>query len=90
MTRKELNELGFERAVEQLKEEISTLTDYETLKNFAIEQIQQDNIFVAIHILESIQDGTDGTYYDYDYFMGTMDTPTKIETIDDLEQYTED
>lgn len=43
-------------------------------------------LFLAIHILQALNDDT-ADYYDYDYCMGTLDTPTPIKTKEELEDY---
>lgn len=83
MTKKEFNKLSFDEAISRLMEEGENITDYETLKDFAKDQIDNDNFFVAIHICEALND--DQTeYYSYDYSMGTLETPTPIKTKEDL------
>ena len=86
MTENQLKKLSFEDAVEKLSSEKEQITTYETLKSFAIENINNDNLFLAIHILQGINE-KQADYYDYDYCMGTLDTPTAIETKEDLKDY---
>lgn len=87
MTKQELNNLTFEEAIEKLQEENNCITTYNTLKEFAIDNINNDNLFIAIHILQSIQD--EDEYYNYDYNMGTLETPTPIKSLEDLEDFCE-
>jgi len=94
MTRKQFEELvdekGFDEAMLKLqeKEEPYTLTTYELLKERAVELIQEDNIFYALHLLEAIKDASmDEEWYAYDYTAGTCDTPTNITTVDDVEEH---
>ena len=54
MTRKEFEEKSFDEVMEQLNEERDDITTYESLKEFAIQQIEEDRFFLAIHILESL------------------------------------
>ena len=86
MTKLELKKMVFEDAVSQLLSEVDTITTYETLKEFAIAKINDDHLFLAIHILEAINRRT-ADFYDYDYCMGTLDTPTPLFLLDDLEDY---
>lgn len=86
MTEKQLKKLSFEDAVEKLSSEKEQITTYETLKSFAIENINNDNLFLAIHILQGINE-KQAYYYSYDYCMGTLETPTAIETKEDLKDY---
>lgn len=94
MTRKRFEELvdekGFDEAMSEFdaKEGPYTLTTYELLKERAVELIQEDNIFYALHLLEAIKDtATDEEWYAYDYSAGTFDTPANITTVDDVEDY---
>lgn len=89
MTKRDLEEKGFEQAVEELQEQNASITTYDALKDFAIQNIENENLFVAIHILQSINE-EQAEYYDYDYSMGTLDTPRAITTLEDLEDYLED
>lgn len=88
MTRKKLYTLNFLEAVNQIAEERDDLTSYDTLKDFAKAKIDSDDIFVAIHILEALNK-KQADYYNYDFCMGTLDTPTPIETLQDLADYCE-
>ena len=87
MTKQELNTLTFDEAIEKLQEENNCITTYNILKEFAINNIDNDNLFIAIHILQAIQDEYE--YYNYDYNMGTLETPTPITSLEDLEDYCE-
>lgn len=78
----------FEEYIEDLKENRDDIVDRDALKAFAIDYINNDNEFVAIHILEALRD-SDAEYFNYDYCMGTLNTPTPLETIKDLEEYIE-
>lgn len=86
MTKKELYSMDFDTAIEKLQEENQDITDYGMLKDFAIENIETDNLYLAIHILTALNNTFD-TYYNYDYSMGTSDTPTPLKTLEDLEIY---
>ena len=86
MTKLELKKMVFDDAVGQLLAEVDTITTYETLKEFAITKINDGNLFLAIHILEALNRRT-ADFYDYDYCMGTLDTPTPLVLLDDLEDY---
>ena len=90
---KELKKLGFQNAVEILEQENDTITTYETLTDFAKNCIDNDNLFLAIHILKAIWEDTtigETNYYSYDYTCGTCDKPKPITTIEDLEEFCED
>ena len=88
MNKTDFDNKSFDELIEQLYEEIDTITNYDVLKDFAIENIGNDNLYLAIHILEAIQHGD--YYYDYDYSMGKLDTPTPLEFKADVIDYLED
>ena len=93
MTKKELYKLSFEDAVNELSCETNTITTYDTLKDFIKLQIDKENNFLAYHLIKAIwEDETpfDSDYYDYDYTMGTLDKPTPLFNLEDLEKYCED
>lgn len=86
MTIKELHEMNFNDAAELLYGEHPLITTYETLKEFAVHQINEDRLFLAIHILESIHNDP-ADFYSYDFCMGTLETPSPLYTSYDLEDY---
>jgi len=86
MTLTELHEKDFTQAAEELSEQNDCITSYETLKEFAKKNIDEDNLFLAIHILSAIN-SCPAEYYDYDFCMGTLDKPTALLVISDLEDY---
>lgn len=88
MRKRELKKLTFEEAIEKLQEENNCITTIDVLKEFAIDNINNDNLFLAIHILQALQEN-EAEYYSYDYSMGTLETPTPIENLEDLEDYCE-
>ena len=88
MKKRELKKLTFDEAIEKLQEENNCITTIDVLKEFAIDNIKNDNLFIAIHILQSIQEN-EADYYNYDYSMGTLETPTPIESLEDLEDFCE-
>ena len=89
MKKKELYSMTFNEACEKLSEEKDQITTYESLKDFAIKNINEERLFVAIHILEAIHKFP-ADYYDYDYCMGTLETPTPLSVAADLVDYCED
>lgn len=54
------------------------------MKDLAIHCINNDNLYLARHILDAI-DSDAGDYYHYDFSMGTLETPTSINDEDDIE-----
>lgn len=51
--------------------------------DFAINQIQNDRLFLARHILDAV-DKEYADFYSYDMSMGTLEMPTAITSIEDL------
>lgn len=88
MTIKELHKLTFDEAIEKLQEETNCITTIDTLKDFAVKNINEDNLFLSIDILQAIENN-ETNYYDYDYNLGIFDTPTPIKTLEDLEDFCE-
>lgn len=68
----------------------------DSLKDFAIYQIKEDRLFLARHILDAIDNtyaddnGEYAEWYNYDTAMGTLETPTAIDNVNDLYDYVED
>ena len=89
MTRKEIETKNFDEVMEQLNEERDDITTYESLKEFAKSQIEEDRLFLAIHILEALNEDT-AEWYEYDYCMGTLQTPSSITEKEDVEHLIED
>ena len=89
MTRKEFETKNFDEVMEQLNEEKDDITTYESLKEFAKSQIEEDRLFLAIYILEALNEDT-AEWYEYDYCMGTLQTPSSITTKEDVEHLIED
>ena len=91
MTKKEWKELTLEEAIDLADYEygVNELTSENSLIRFAKEKIDEDNLFLAIHILEAIYNSEEAYngYYLYDYSAGTTSTPTPITCKEDLESY---
>ena len=91
MTKKEWEELTLDEAIDWADFEygVSELTSEDSLIRFAKEKIDEDNLFLAIHILEAIYNSEEAYngYYLYDYSAGTTSTPTPITCKEDLESY---
>lgn len=73
-------------AVEEISDNIH---DRQSLIDLAIYHIQHDNICLARHILNAV-DNDWAHWYDYNTGMGTLDTPTAIKSVEDLYDYVED
>lgn len=89
MTKKQWDETSLEELCEKLSnKEIGNITERDTLKMFAIECIENDDVNVASHICEALYNYAD--YYTYDYSMGTLETPEPIDSKEDIEEYRKD
>ena len=90
MTRAEYEEMSLKEVMEWIDNNVnySPITTEEILIDFAKSKIDDDNIYIAIHILGAIHNNPyDTEYYLYDYSMGTLETPTPITEKEDLEDY---
>lgn len=85
MNRVDFENKSFDELCEELCSEHNEVHSYEDLKDYAISEIQQDNLFLAVHILKHIDDGTD--YYLYDISMGTLESPSELWDKEDLIGY---
>lgn len=91
MTKKEWEELTLDEAIDYADYEygVNELTSEDSLIRFAKEKIDEDDLGLAIHILNAIYNSEESYngYYLYDYSLGTMSTPTPITCKEDLESY---
>lgn len=87
MTVLELYQKGFNTAVIELSEINDDITTYETLKEFIKSKIDDDNLIVAAHLIKELNTCAYAEYYHYDYCMGTLETPTPLKDISDLEDF---
>lgn len=81
--------LTFSEKLEKLTPYIDDIHTREELLEFAKYQIDEDSIFLALHVLEAVN-GDNAEYYNYDFGMGTLETPTPIKDSDDLEYIIDD
>lgn len=86
MTRKKFESMSFEDAMVWASENYDNITDEEALKSYAEHLLQNDNFGMILHIIGAIYDNPYETeWYRYDYWMGTMETPTPITEKEDIE-----
>lgn len=86
MTRAEFENMSFEDLMEYAKKNLNEVTDEETLKQYASENLEDDNFSMVLHIIESIYNNPYNTeFYRYDYSMGIFETPTPITEHSDIE-----
>lgn len=94
MTKDELNNLIADgKTLDDVIYYFEANNDYivsrDIILDFAINQIQNDRLFLARHVLDAV-DKEYADFYSYDMSMGTLETPTAITSIDDLYDYVED
>lgn len=83
---KQLNNLTLEQLFYVAQNLDSSFWTYKDLKNLAIDSIKEDDIFIALHILNALNDNN-ASYYNYDASMGILDTVAPITTKEDFIDY---
>ena len=83
---KTLNNLTLEELFIIAQKLDSSFWVYEDLKYFAIDLIKDNDILVATHILNALNDNS-ASYYNYDETMGMLDTVAPITTKEDFIDY---
>lgn len=84
----QLNKLTLEELFIIAQDLDSSFWAYEDLKDFVVDKIQEDNILLATHILNALNDES-ADYYNYDASMGILDTVAPITTKADFIAYLE-
>ena len=89
MTREQFDTMEFGELLEWAYENIDNLWYEDALITLAKHEIDEDNIPMALHILNAVYDSDcpDDSLYIYDRSMGTLETPTPITCKEDLEDY---
>ena len=86
MKRKFFETTDFDELMQWVGWNTDDVTDEETLKQFAIEKLQNDDFGMALHIINAIYENPFTTeWYRYDYSMGKLETPTPITEKEDIE-----
>ena len=90
MTIKELYSTTFEDAVTSLCYESDYyITSIEIIKDFIKKLLDEDNFIFAEHLIVALNN-TDAYYYDYDFSLGTFETPKPLAELENLEEYCDD
>ena len=86
MTEAIYNAMSLDELLEWAYENLDDLTTEDMLLEFAKQKIDDDNIYMSIHVLKAIWESSEAYdgYYLYDYSMGTLETPTPVTCKDDL------
>lgn len=87
MTRAQYEAMTLDELIDWAYENLNDVTTEDMLLEFAKSKIDDDNLFMAIHVLKAVYESEEGYngYYLYDYSMGTLETPTPITEKEDLE-----
>lgn len=87
MTRARYEAMTLDELIEWAYENLDDITTEDVLLDFAKSKIDDDNIFMAIHVLKAVWESAESYngYYRYDYTMGTLETPTPITSKEDIE-----
>ena len=87
MTKQQFDEMTLDELIEWAYENLDDITTEDILLDFAKHKIDDENIYLAIHVLQAVWNSSESYngYYRYDYSMGTLETPTPITCKEDLE-----
>ena len=80
----DIQNLTWDEKIDYLMDHDYNVNSYEYMKDMAKYCIDEDNLFLARHILDAI-DSDPADFYHYDPSMGTMETPTAISDDEDIE-----
>lgn len=86
---KQLNNLTLEEIFDVAQNLDSSFWTYKDLKNLAIDSIKDDEILLATHILNALNNAP-ANYYNYDTSMGALEDVTPITSKEDFIDYLED
>lgn len=86
MTEAIYNAMSLDELIDWAYENIDDLTTEDMLLEFAKQKIDDDSIYMALHILNAVYESAEACngYYLYDYNMGTLETPTPVTCKEDL------
>ena len=87
MTKQQFDEMTLDELIEWAYENLNDITTEDILLDFAKHKIDDENIYLAIHVLQAVWNSGEpyNGDYRYDYSMGTLETPTPITCKEDLE-----
>jgi hypothetical protein len=86
MTEAIYNAMSLDELLDWAYDNLDDLTTEDILLEFAKQKIDDDSIYMALHILKAIYESDEAYdgYYLYDYNMGTLETPTPVTCKEDL------
>lgn len=87
MTKQQFDEMTLDELIEWGYENLDDITTEDLLLEFAKCKIDDENLYMAIHVLTAVYNSEYAYhgYYLYDYNMGTLEMPTPITCKEDLE-----
>lgn len=87
MTKKEFKEMTFEDVMDYLTshDEGNEVCTRESLLDYAIDLVKDDNVGLARHILDGVDKEVYADFYLYDATMGTLDSIVAIESKEDVQ-----
>lgn len=94
MTKDELDKLvadgkTFDDVIYDFEEDNDCIVSRDVILDYVIYQIQNDRLYLARHVLDAV-DTDYADWYNYDASMGTLETPTPVDNVNDLYDYVED
>lgn len=94
MTKDELDKLvadgkTFDDVIYDFEEDNDCIVSRDVILDYVIYQIQNDRLYLAHHVLDAV-DTDYADWYNYDASMGTLETPTPVDNVNDLYDYVED
>lgn len=86
LTKEQLEEMTLSEKCSLLEEtDKYGLTSSESLKQYAIDKIKNDEYSAGANVAEALSSGSNTDYWFYDYSCGSLDTPTPINSIEDIQ-----
>ena len=89
MTRQDYENKSFEELMYDLDNDMDDIHSRETMIDMVKHEIDEDNLFVARHILDGIDDEY-AEWYQYDRCMGTLQPITALKDKEDIEHLIEE
>lgn len=85
MTKAKLKKMSFEEAVTEMDRTYDDISDRDRLVDIAKNALDEGNYGVVENIAKALRE-SNADWFNYDWTAGEYDTPTPIETKDDLEE----
>lgn len=87
MTKTEFEKMSLDELIDWAYDNLDDITTEDVLIEFAKAKIDDDSLYLAMHVLSAIYNSEESYngYYLYDYNMGTLETPTPVTCKEDFE-----